>query len=570
MKIAVLLLAHESPAALAAHLASPFWRHPDVKVYLHWDGRHDAAQLATLKAALPGDVSCQVLEDRVVVKWGEHSIVEATRRLMAAALADAAFGAERLLLASASCEPIRPVATLQRFLAARPGIEFIQAHDIALGRWVDDGLEEERFRWFFPFNFATQRGLFEFATRWQRRLRVRRRVPGGLRIHFGSQWFCLTRETAAEVTALLARPDLERFFRRSWIPDEFAIQSLVAHVRTPDRIAGHGLTYYEFDRRGRPLVLDNGHLGHVLAQPFFLARKLAPEAAALRAALHAECARPDDGDDPAWFARAGQPTADFRRFLARAETDPAARSSIGSFTPEAGGAMATNRRPYYVLHGTARGYLLALLRRARRDGPLPLFDFPFERTGMRLAAERHAWYGLRPEDRWRAKYDPRAFLRELVQVDPDPGRPTAFAIDAGVDNAVSEFVARDPRAVIVDCDPPGLDRRRRAAAALCQVVARHDAWILEPTMKALRDGTPLPQDRWRDPATRVAGGARYVALGDLLLDAGDATAAALAEAARDVPAADWYPDREAAELLVAGAIAPKPGKRARGRRRSNG
>jgi hypothetical protein len=154
-----------------------------------------------------------------------------------------------------------------------------------------------------------------------------------------------------------------------------------------------------------------------------------------------------------------------------------------------------------------------------------------------------------------------------VQVDADPSRPTAFAIDAGVDDAVTEFVARDPQAVIVDCDPPGLDRARRAATAIGQVVARHDAWVLEPTMKALRDGTPLPQDRWRDPAARIAGGATYLRLGDLALRAEDATAAALAAAAVDVPAQGWYPDRAAAELLVAGAIAPEPGTRKRGGRR---
>jgi hypothetical protein len=557
MKIAILLLCHEAPAVVAAYLASPFFRHPDVKVYIHHDARQGAAAFAALKQALPADVACHVLEDRVEVGWGAHSIVEGTRRLMVAAVADEGFGAGRLVLASASCHPIRSVATLQRFLSERPGIEFIQAHDIARGRWILDGLEQERYLWYFPFNFATHRRLFEFSTNLQRRLRIRRKAPSDLRIHFGSQWFCLTRETAAEVATLLARPDLEKFFRHSWIPDEFAIQTLVAKVRPADRIAGHSLTYYEFDRQGRPLMLENDHLAHVLSQPFFFARKVAPEATGLHAALHAHCAQGEEAD-LSWFARAGQPTAAYQRFLAHAEVDLTTRACIGTFLPSRGGAMVTNRRPYYVLYGASKGYLLALTKAARGHGRLPIFDFPFDRTGLRLAAERHDWYGFRPEDRFRARYDPRAFLRELVHVDDDPSHPTAFAMDPAADNTAREFIEWDRRAILVDCDPPGLDRARRAAAAMNQVQERIDAWLLWPVLRALNDGSSLPQDRWREPSGhRDRGGAR-VKLADLALLADDATGRALVRASDEVHARDWYPSRAEAELLVGRAIAPKP------------
>ncbi len=531
-------------------------------MFLHWDARHGAAQLAALKSALqaglPPEVSWQVLDDRLVVRWGEYSIVEATRRLMVAALADTAFGATHLLLASGSCLPVRPASSLQAFLAARPGVEFIQAHDIALGRWVDDGLEEERFRYYFPFNFATARPAFELATHAQRLLGVRRAVPEGLRVHFGSQWFCLTRGTAADVVDALNRPVLSRFFRRSWIPDEFAIQTLVAHLRLPSQIAGHGLTYYEFGLQGRPLVLEDGHEAHVLDQPFFFVRKVAPEATALRAALAERCAQPEA--DTGWFERAGTATVDYQRFLVRALQDPAARAHVGAFRPAAGGPMAASRRRYYVLHGASRGYVMSLTKAARGasgDAPPPILDFPFDRTGLGLAADRHVMYGLRPEDRHRARYDPAAFLRELAWLHPT--WPTAFALDPASPGWVRDFVARDPRAVIVDCDPPAATRQQRAAAALRHVVARHDAWVLQPTLAALRDGTPLPQDLWRDAGARPAGGARFVRLVELGLAAADATADALARAATMVPSQPWYPAQVDAQMLIAGAVAPPKG-----------
>lgn len=555
MRVAVLLLCHESPQGVAQALASPFFRDPDIKVYLHHDAAQGEASFAAMRRALPADVACEVLTDRVRVGWGEHSIVEATRRLMVAALADGAFGATHLFLASGSCEPIRPASSLKRFLAERPGIEFIQAHDISLGRWIVDGLEEERFRFYFPFNFATQRRAFEAATRWQRRLGVRREVPAGLQIHFGSQWFCLTRETCRAVSEQLARPELDRFFRHSWIPDEFAIQTLVAQACPPERIARHNLTYYEFDRGGRPLVLENDHAEHLRRQPFFFARKLAPEAHALRARLHATCAQPED--DLSWFQHAGTATADFHRFLARAEIDPSQRAHVGTSLEADGGPMAANRRRYYVLHASARGYLLALLQRAREvGGRLPVFDYPFDRNGLRLAAERQEWYGFRPEDRYRAAYDPLGFLRELVHADPE--HPTAFAIDPAAGGLPVEFLGRDPRAILVDCDPPQAGRLSRAAAAVQHVGGRHEAWVLDGTMKALRKGRPLPQDRWREPADRFKAGAEHITLRELPLRAHlDPTAAALARAAQDVAAQGWYPSEAAGEFLTTGAIATR-------------
>src|SRR4051812_10712203 len=227
---------------------------------------------------------------------------------MEAALADREFGAARLLLASGSCRPVRPLTSLQAFLRERPELDFIQAHDISRGRWTKGGLEEERFEYFFPFNYQTQRWWFERATALQRALRVRRRMPAGLRPHFGSQWFCLRRDTAAQVVAMLRRPELARFFASTWIPDEFAIQTAVAALRPASAIAGHGLTYYEFDAQGKPLVLEDWHCAHVRRQPFFFARKISPDARRLERELDELVETPEAGLH--YFADVGNPTPD--------------------------------------------------------------------------------------------------------------------------------------------------------------------------------------------------------------------------------------------------------------------
>ncbi|HEY9025189.1 MAG TPA: beta-1,6-N-acetylglucosaminyltransferase, partial [Burkholderiaceae bacterium] len=113
MRIAVLLLCHEAPGAIAEALGSAFYRSPDVKVYLHHDLGSPHHERAAFEAAIPAHVQWQWLEDAVRGRWGEYTLVEATLRLMEASLADAAFGAQRLLLASGSCRPMRPLASLQ-------------------------------------------------------------------------------------------------------------------------------------------------------------------------------------------------------------------------------------------------------------------------------------------------------------------------------------------------------------------------------------------------------------------------------------------------------------------------
>jgi hypothetical protein len=262
-------------------------------------------------------------------------------------------------------------------------------------------------------------------------------------------------------------PELARFFARSWIPDEFAIQSIVAGLQAPERIAGHSLTYYEFDAQGKPLVLEDWHADHVARQPFFFARKVSPDATRLEARLDEAVASREI--DRGWFARAGVPTPEFEHHLARVRTDPSLRSRVGSFPVEAGGPMGANTRRYYVVarivaaarRGRPRARAAARRRSGRRADPrLPVRPHRAATRPGALAMVRHR-AGRSPAC---AVMTTSARLYELVQL--DPRWCTAFGLDVVQWSRVRDFVARDPNAVLVDCDPPGLTRAQRAAMAL--------------------------------------------------------------------------------------------------------
>ncbi len=532
-RIAVLVLCHEVPAYVVSRLSSPFFRHPEVATYIHYDGARSAAQRDQLQRLLPGDGRFRFVDEPLECRWGDHTLVEATRRLMAAALADVEFGAEYLVLLSASCVPYRPVGSLQAFLRQRPGIEFIQAQDLRQGRWIQDGLESERFEYYFPFNYRTHRRWFEWATDRQREFRIRRKVPDGLTVHFGSQWFCLTRATATAVAAELQRPDIRRWLRWSWIPDEFAIQTLVAKICPRARIAGFNLTYYEFGPRGQPLVLENGHLDHLLAQPFFFARKLAPEAMALAEALDARTALAES--DLSYFDRVGTPTAHHARQLAEVTSGAGLRGHVGTVDDLWRGPLGTNRRRYYALRASSRAWLMALLRQARGDGRLPIFDAPFEREAARIAgAGGHR--GFAPQDIYRRDHDPAAYLLELIQT--DPMQPAAFGLDLRRPGWVRDVIRWDSRATVIDADPP-LSREQRAATALAELGQASDAGVILSVLEAMRDGSLLPDERCLS-ADDSPPACQTVALRDLGPELGDATLLALRTAYHALDPAPYH------------------------------
>ena len=541
MKLAILLLCHEDVVDLAARLASPFFANDDVKIYVHYDARRSAHEVDALKAAVPPGVRHAFVEDRVACGWGDFTLVEATHRLIRLALADPSFAPDYLALISGSCVPIRPWSSLREFLQRRNGLDFIQSVDIRQRKWVKGGLEHERFKYYFPLNFKRNRAWFDRLTNLQRWLRVRRQVPDGLNIRFGSQWFCLTRDTAAAVSARLAEPALRKFFAQSWIPDEFAIQSLVVQAQRPERIAGHTLTYYEFDDQGRPLVLENGHYEHLLDQPFFFARKVSPHAALLRQQIDNHLREPEL--DLSYFSRAGSPTSHYQRFLVQALSLPATRARVGASREKWSGVMHVNQRRYCVIHGASRRFALELMRRVRSTSNRhPALDFVFDPLRLVPAAESATWLGLQGGMRPRRDHDPGGFLYELVNIDDE--RSTAFCIDAATESWVRDFVLWDSNATVLCCEPLGLGKYQRAEAALRDMCVHEEGALYEATLRAVPQPAWLPQDFYDQAARERKHGCQIVRLGEVPVDAPDPTLRVLRAAWSTMSAGDYFAESE--------------------------
>ncbi len=281
--IAYLILAHgraEGAAELSRLLASA---DPTGTVVVHFDLASDEDQWRALRLATQGCDRIRLVEARRHSAWGSFGIVAATLAGLRL-LRDAPVAFDHVQLLSASCMPLRPLSDLRHHLAAAADTDFIEVRD---ARWIRDGLRTERYRHRFPFNYLSQHRRFGVAEAVQALLGVRRTPPCGLGIAFGSQWWCLSRRTCLAILDFLdARPEIERFFASTWIPDEMFFQSLAGRLAAPGVIADRSLTLYDFDANGVAVIFGDGDEARLAAsRDHFFARKIDPAAGALRRRL---------------------------------------------------------------------------------------------------------------------------------------------------------------------------------------------------------------------------------------------------------------------------------------------
>lgn len=282
--IAFVLLAHENASHVADLISTLTDADPGCHVVVHYDAKAPTGDYNDLRAAFDANGQVLFVEDRVRCGWGEFGLVEGSLRALALLKARQVDYSHAYLL-SGSCLPVRPLGELRAFLDRHATTEFIESFT---KKWIVGGLKDERFQYWFPFNFQKHQRLFEISTRLQRRLRIRRKFPKSLEPRFGSQWWCLTRGTCESILQWIeAHPRDYRFFHSTWIPDECFFQTLVAKLVSAERIFTSSLTFYRFNSNGKPLVYYDDHGGFLTSLPYFFARKISPRAQGLRQTLRA-------------------------------------------------------------------------------------------------------------------------------------------------------------------------------------------------------------------------------------------------------------------------------------------
>lgn len=215
---------------------------------------------------------------RTVCEWGRFSLVEATLEMSAEILAKWP-DAGHVMLLSGDILPIRAPSEFISFLRENADVDFIESVAIGDNNWITGGLGIERFTLTFPFSWKKQRRLFDLWVEVQRKLRIRRRIPTGLRPHIGSQWWCLSRQTIEAILSDPSRPQFDAYFSKCWIPDESYFPTLARnHAR---KIESRALLFSRFDHQGKPTLFYDDHVDFISTIDAFFVRKIWPGASEL-------------------------------------------------------------------------------------------------------------------------------------------------------------------------------------------------------------------------------------------------------------------------------------------------
>lgn len=281
-QIAYLLLCHKDPEGIVAQ-AERLTAAGDF-VAIHFDGNSPEPAYRRLRAALDGNPRIAFAGRRVRCGWGEWSLVEAT--LAALRAADAGFpAATHFFMLSGDCMPIKSAAYARDFLD-REDADHIECVDFFEGGWIKTGMVAERLTYRHYFNERRRKWLFYASLELQKRLGLSRKVPAGIEMMIGSQWWCLRRRTVEAVLEFAQeRRDVMRFFRTTWIPDETFFQTLVRHLVPEAEIRARPLTFLMFSDYGMPVTFHNDHHDLLVAQDYLFARKISPDATELKARL---------------------------------------------------------------------------------------------------------------------------------------------------------------------------------------------------------------------------------------------------------------------------------------------
>jgi hypothetical protein len=492
-RIAYLLLCHTDPHAVIEK-ARAFSRAGD-RVAIHCDrraGRRFARQVAE---GVRGDPAIVLTRRRVRCGWGDWSLVRATLELMRTALR--AFpDATHVYLVSGDCLPAKPAAHIRAALA-QSGCDHIESVDFLHSGWIKTGFKAERLIYRHAFNERRNPRLFYACAALQARLGLARPLPSGLRIMIGSQWWCLRRDTADRILRLVRRRrDIVRFFALSWIPDETFFQTLVRLLVPASEIADRSPTFVLFSDYGLPVMFHDDHFDLLAGQPQFFARKISPDAAALRARLSRLYL-----EDTATLPQAPDGAALYRCLAGLGRDGDRCAPRIWDRQGTLG-----HDRELLLVAGPDRARTQRLLDAMSDQTGLPCLSGVFERSDAALPALGGGDWSLDKRNRHRRAFmrllfDALATDRLILRVDPgDLDLIRDFAADRATTRILSVQPDRDLPAPREQADP--------VQTALSHKAARD--------MDRLQDAAPAPLHSIRlhaPPARNARAMAAFLSVG---------------------------------------------------------
>ncbi|WP_341861038.1 DUF5928 domain-containing protein [Gymnodinialimonas sp. 57CJ19] len=283
-KIAFILLCHKDAPSIIRQ-AERLTATGDY-VSIHFDANAKPADFAALQEALKDNAGVTFAKKRIKCGWGEWSLCQATLHAIEAAV-EAFPKASHFYMLSGDCAAVKSADYAHRFLDDRD-MDYVESFDFFNSDWIKTGFKGERLFYRHFFNERNHKKLFYASFHLQRKFRLERKIPDDIQVMIGSQWWCLRRSTILSILDFCRqRPDVIRFFKTTWIPDETFFQTLVRHLVPSREIESRTLTFKMFSDYGMPVTFYNDQYDLLISQDYLFARKISAEATLLKDRLGA-------------------------------------------------------------------------------------------------------------------------------------------------------------------------------------------------------------------------------------------------------------------------------------------
>ena len=434
MSVGIVMLCHtalDRAAEVARHWAT---RH--CPVVIHVDKRVKRRPYDALVRSL-ADLPNIRFSGRHACEWGTWGIVAATQEASSVLLREFP-NVRHVYLASGSCLPLRPVDEMVAYLNERPRTDFIESVTTEDVGWTIGGLDVERFTLRFPFSWRKRRRLFDGYVKLQRRFGFRRRIPAGIIPHLGSQWWCLTRQTLSAILENPDRAEIDRYFRRVWIPDESYFQTMVRQVSA--NVESRSLTLSKFDFQGKPHIFYDDHLQLLRRSDCFVARKIWPHASKLYKAFLS--------DEPGGQAAAEPNPGKIDRLFAKAverRTKGRAGLYMQSRHPNENWENGRTAAPYSVFEGFSEVFENFETWLSKASGTR-VHGHIFAPDRVHFAGGERIYNGSLSDSAAMRDYNPTSFLTNLIW--NTRGERQCFQLGPNDNQSLNWFIAGDPNAQI--------------------------------------------------------------------------------------------------------------------------
>jgi Core-2/I-Branching enzyme len=244
MKLAHIILTHANPMQVQRLVAR--LQHEDSDFFIHVDQKTD---IAPFKAAITSP-NVHFVENRQKVLWAGYSIVEATlaafREIMACGKRY-----DYINLLSGQDYPIGSTARLHHYLAARPGCAFM--HFLSVEHEWQEAIPRVTRYHMVNFQFKGRYVVEKVINA----VLPTRKMPNALVAVGRSQWFTLAPEFAQYILDFLdANPNVVRFFKWSWAPDEMIFQTVLFNSPLREKMVNDNLLYVDWsEKKASPKLL---------------------------------------------------------------------------------------------------------------------------------------------------------------------------------------------------------------------------------------------------------------------------------------------------------------------------